>query len=268
MSSHITAASALGLAKQHYRQLGIDLPPALLSELDQIDATTTAARDRLTFDAGELAAAVEAALDAGKDPAADKAVAIMLARQQLATPAVLGAVRQAGDHRKAQALRRHAPAVIEQLAEVVDRADAVLVRAREEIPALDLGDPQSIHLVKPELMSLWGAAREAQSHVETAETLWFLVVSATRSASLSQQTKALIVADLSAADLDALRPAPTAVPAVIAGHRLSLATPEVYTARVERVERERLEAEVEAEQRRNHPQRTPGKPIIVLDTGY
>lgn len=232
-------SAAISQTRQHYRVLGLELPEALTQALARAEEMKK--RTIPPYDAAALCEAVDAALDAGKDPAADETVRTQLARKGIKESHVWQMLERLALERRGAALRDSAEQIIADLSGVVDRAHAVLVRARQEIPGLDVTDPTTISSLRPGQMALWGEARDAVDHLNRVTQVWHLVVSACRLATLSGPHNPLILADLDADELAALPRATDAMAPVHAGHPLVLADVETYRARCKRVEQQRAE---------------------------
>lgn len=231
------AQVALGQLRQHFRHLGLDLPAALAADLATIEAPVDTSG--LHFEPIELVEAVTAALDAGKDPATDKAVRTLLARQQLARLNLNDRRHVDADRRRATALQRHTDSIIDALVPVVADAGRTLAGFADRFPDLDPTAPGAVAQSRADDLAAWGRAREAVDRTGRAFDVWQLVYRAGHFTPGTDEP-ALVLADLSAAQLDAIRgwqPAPHRV--VQHGHRLDLATRESFAQRVERVRRER-----------------------------
>jgi len=231
-------STAITQTMQHYRVLGLELPEALTLALARAEEMKR--RTIPPYDAAALCAAVDAALDAGQDPAADETVRTQLARKALQEAHVGQMLERLARERRGAALRDCAEQIIADLSGVTDRAHAVLVRARQEIPRLNVTDPTTITSLRPGQVTLWAEARDAIDHLTRVTQVWHLVVSACRLATLSGPHTPLILADLDADELDAL-PSTDAMAPVHAGHPLALADVETYRARCRRVEQQRAE---------------------------
>lgn len=230
--------SALMIIRQHFPHLGIELPRGLAADLAEIDRVF-GSQDVLTSSRRTLAEAVADALAAGKDPATDKAVLAHLAREQMRLMNLDGELADVAEDRRAAALRSHADAILELLAEVVDRADETLEEARDGIAGLDLTDDERVGAMAPHQMALWGRAREALAHVERVVQVYAMLLGACGFGIVPPHRRPLVIAELSLAELNALGHQPHATAAVHAGHRLSLATPDTFAERLARLEEDR-----------------------------
>ncbi|MFC6017576.1 hypothetical protein ACFP2T_15340 [Plantactinospora solaniradicis] len=247
MSATLTARSALSLLRQHFRNLGLDLPAEMTAALDELSA----ASDHVTLHANPraLGAAILDALTDGTDPATDPAVLAELARRQLTGLSVL--IADAIEERRAAILHTYAADILNALTPVVAAADTALTDAREKIgDRFDLADT-TIEQLRPTEMTLWGTAREHAHRAQLAAQCWQTVVLATGLVDLPTYKHPLILADLDADQLDALGNRPAANTPIAAGHRLDLATPDTFRQRCQRIDKERTEraAKREREQR-------------------
>lgn len=231
--------TAIGQTRQHYRHLGLELPESLTQALARAAATNE--RTIPPYDAAALCEAVDAALDEGRDPAADETVRTQLARKAIKESNVWQMLEGLALQRRGEALRDSAGQIIANLSGVVDQANAVLVQARQEIPGLDVTDPSNVSTLRPGQMALWGEARDAVDHLNRVTQVWHLIVSACRLAPLGGPNNPLILADLSADELAALDRNTDAMAPVHAGHALALADVETYKQRVRSVEQQRAE---------------------------
>lgn len=182
-----------------------------------------------------------AAVLAGKTPATDKATQLALTEYQLAQVVTSGLLAQEASRRRAEALTTHAPEIIEQLRHIVAESDQVLQAAREVFPHLDVRDPGQIRAATPPHAAAWAKGRDAATRVGQAVAAWIALGQST-GLIVDPRRRALILADLTADELDALGHHPEILAALHAGHPLDMATPEVYTARIETVVTEQAEA--------------------------
>jgi hypothetical protein len=247
--------SALMMIGQYLDRLDLEAPDAYRFELGEIDRWADGAGN-LTADRRALAEAVADALAAGRDPATDKAVAVALARSNLAGQNVGQAVSEVADDRRAAALARHAPEIHAALAAEVARIDATLATARTAVgPALARTLTDHAHAagtLRPDALAAWGAAREAVARLGTVVQAWRQLTTATGTVPPQSKGPALMlaVADLDAPDLDRIARDhghdPTA-PA-IAGHRLDLADPDEFHKRQAKVAQQRTEQQRQRDQ--------------------
>lgn len=230
--------STLIIIRQHFPHLGLALPDGLITELAEIDRVF-ADQDALNGNRRSLAEAVADAMSAGKDPATDKAVIVHLAREQMRLMNLGNDLSALAEDRRADALRSHADAILELLSGVIDRADETLADARDRIPGLDLNDDDRVRTMAPDQMALWGRAREALAHVERVVQVYGMLLGACGLGVLPTHRRPLVIAELSLSELNALGHQPHAVAAVHAGHRLSLANPDTFAERLDRLEDDR-----------------------------
>jgi hypothetical protein len=246
--------AALMLVPQHFGRLGLDLPASFADDLDQIagrfDGLTV-----LEHNPRRLTEAVADCIAAGTDPAADPDVVAELTRAQLAQLNVRTDLERAAAESRAATLNRHADTIVDALAAEVDRLDTILVDAHQQVPDLPaaLTDNHRATSLPPDRLAAWGQARDAVTRLGQIVQAWTLLVRACHLAHVRPKTAdlLLILADL---DLEQLTHTvrtygvdPTA-PAV-AGHRLTLATPEQYAQRLAAIGQEQAEARNAEEQR-------------------
>lgn len=230
-SDDVMVSSAIQQTPQQYRHLGLKLPDGMADDLAQLDAPQD--QPPAGADPAALRDAVAAARDAGKDPATDPAVLTELARHQLAS-LNLGQlpVGQAGwRQRRADVLRKHTPAILADLARVVEQADAALTKARKAgVNPVDTLPPGM-----PGQVPLWKQARDALTRLNRVEQLWGLLISSFHLAKRPQDRRALVLADLTPEQFLDLN-GRDVMAAAHAGHRLTLATPETYIQRCRRID--------------------------------
>ncbi|WP_299442630.1 hypothetical protein [uncultured Phycicoccus sp.] len=229
-----TTRATINLTEQAFRNLGLSLPKKMTDEIARVTAAL-ADRGAFTPNLEALGNATAEAMIDGRDPLTDPAVDLELKRQQLATLRISEHLDAVIERRRAALVNAHLPAIIDALAGVVKEADAALHEAREAIPGLDLTDPAFGSLVPPSKLPLWGNARRAADRASTAAQTWTLLASALNFGREYPSHRPLILADLTATERDALGREAKADAALHAGHRISLATPEVFTERVRRV---------------------------------
>jgi hypothetical protein len=237
--------TTLSLVQQTYRHLNLQVPQALLDDLTAVDNATGQGPGRDGFD--NLLGAILAAVAAGKDPAADKAVQTELFRRQLADGQILDALGRIASDKRAAVLRRHAPALVEVMRPTVEAADSQLAELREVIPPDALFRVDAVASLQPEHMAAWGRGRENLDRLRYVEAAWRVLAGALGMYDHPTR-RPLALADLTAEQLAELGPKATAADVVRAGHPLSLATFDEYDERVARV------TEQEADQQRRAAQ--------------
>jgi hypothetical protein len=234
---------------------GADWPPDLQAALDAADKVA----DSTPVGTPEAVAdAYAAAVLAGRPPATDKAVQAALTAHQLTQVCSSGALSQVAARLRAEALTAHAAGIGDQLRHVVADADKVLIAAREVLPHLDAREPEQVRGASPDQAAAWARGRDAATRVQQAVAAWTALGSTLGLPGLDPRRRPLILADLTPDQLDALGHHPDAMLAVHAGHQIDLATPQVYTDRVDKVVAERaaeparLAAEAHEEYRSVH----------------
>lgn len=254
-----TAPTVLQQVQQHFPHLGIELPAGLKAALVDAASRQVKQKQALRFDPNDLTDAVRTAIEHGTDPATNKAVLTALARRDLAT--VLPELNGAAERARQDAVIEYAPDLIEAMRPVVEQASADIQAAAEAIPNLDLLDIRSAGHLRPELMTMWGRAREALARAERVGGLTSLIFTML-GLGFSNDVAPLMLADLTAEQLDSLplgTRGRTPHAAALAALPLDLATPTTYPERVQRVREERQEQQRQtAEQgRRQHPSLLP-----------
>lgn len=244
-ADNMMVSTAIQQTIQQYRHLGLQLPEGMADELTQADAQQD--QPPAGADPAALRDAVAAATDAGKDPATDPAVLTELARQQLASLNLGQPVdgRAKWRQSRAEVLHKHMPAILADLARVVEQADTDLAKARKAgVSPADTSPPTMAGQVP-----LWEQAQEALTRLNRVEQLWGLLVSAFRLAKRPQERRALVLADLNPEQFSDLN-GRDALAAARAGHRLALATPDGYTQRCQRIDQHLAQQEARRERER------------------
>ena len=223
MSFALAPLAVLDQTRQNFRKLGLDLPAAVTDELAKIDQTLTRAED-LGSDTSGLAAAVFDALFAGKKPTDTKVMQEALL-VQLKAINIRGRLDEEANRRRKDVLDRHAPALIDQMAPVIEDADAAFVAARDLIPNLSF-EPSVASGLPANHMEAWGRARDAIERVDAVVAVYRLL------APVDRRFLALTVADLTLDDARRIGHKAVAVSLATGGHRLSLATLAEYRERL------------------------------------
>lgn len=242
--------SDVRVIRDELKKVGVSLPPKLEDELEKIDAAHHLFPEVNPDDLGR------AALDAhraGRDPATDKEFTTLLLAHHLnrAVPESRMGWLTGQDRRAAVA--KYSGELFTALTVVVAHADATLVAARAAVPGLDLENPASITGLSPPNAAHWAEGRAAREVVRAASFAWKLLNDFTQRVQVTQRSIPLVLADLSAVELD--RVGRTAYEVVDAGYRLSLADPEEYQERLARVVAEREAARKRRIEAFNNPAR-------------
>lgn len=244
-----TVSHALNQIRSVSKRVGIDVPAELTDDLERIKATAAeverAATVRRDEAAAELAAAMRAALTAGRDPFRDKAVTAARVAVAAAGVPVVGIVREWADEARAAALRDHLPALLSQWSAVIDEAQRHIAAVREAAPTADLTDRDAGSMVPVSHATSWGMAVEGCRKADLLARLWQDVARASGAIGYRDTVPALILADLDAFHVSELGRDVKAAHIAQKGHRLELATVEQYKARAARVAEQRAAAEVE-----------------------
>lgn len=266
--------AALQQTRQHFRHLGLTVPPAMDKELAEVDKVIDRSRG-IEYDPTKLTQLVWDALEAGRNPVTDKAVAAQLSADLLSKQDLGPRLHSHADALRAEVFRRHAAAILSEMGSVVTDADQVLAAAHAAIPNLDVVDTNSIHVVPAKHATTWALAREATTRLERVQQVWERVTMACRlvpPATGDPNAGALILADLDANELDSLGPVRNSsvgagwlVALVQSGHRLDYAAdPDEYRERRSIVEQQRAE---QARERAATEDRRLGRPAAVRVNG-
>lgn len=233
----ISATPLLRIIRQDFPHAGATIPTAFLKEGQRIDTTYTVAG--LAPTQAELTTAALDALEHGRDLASDDALLDLASRHVLT--GALG-IEEAVE-RHAEQLRRnliceHADNLLAALDPAFDAANATIEKARKQIPGLDLSHTHAVTGVPAEKMTLWGQANDAKRCIEKIVTLWGMIGTFTGRLYIQQDMRPLILADITAEQLDELPEPHTADAPILHGLPLDLGTPEEFHERCDRVRAE------------------------------
>ena len=184
---------------------------------------------------GDLAQAVMAALDAGRDPAADPDVQRIAIAAQIANPGIeqqIDALAFDGFH---EACAVHTDAIIAAWRKPFDAAAAVLADAHQRLGNLTLEDTASIIAKGADAAEVWAKATAAVKTIEAIRHGWLGLVGITRAAPEDRNYTVLRIAAVdyptwTAQQLHGRKVG--AWDAVLAGLALALPTPAEYRQRV------------------------------------
>lgn len=236
-------AGTLGFIESAFRDLDLSLPKPYVKGLADVAADRSLIETVRGRDDAALADAVLIALRGGKDPADSEDVRRELARQQLYTSQVGNIAARRLDDRRAELLAEHADVILSTMGKALASIDSILADARANLPGnVDLAEPTSATRVKPELLPFWGNARATLAKIDHIAQTWKIVATALGRA-IDPRFLPLVVADLSAEQLAALGPKPSASAVALAGHRLELATFASIAERQDRIRGEKQAAE-------------------------
>lgn len=236
MTTH-PAAPLLHIIWQDFPHAGATIPAAFLDEWEKIDTTYTVSG--LAPSQAELTAAAIDALEHGRNLANDKPLLNLVSRQVLT--GALGierAVEHHAEQLRRNLIREHADKLLAALDPAFDAANATIEKAREQIPGLDLSHTQAVVGVPVEKMTLWGQANDAKRRIETIVSLWGMIGVFTGRLYIQKDMRPLILADITAEQLDELPEPHTADAPILHGLPLDLGTPEEFHARCDRVRAE------------------------------
>lgn len=215
-----------------------------------------------------LAAAVAAALEAGRDPAADPDVQRILTAAQLANDGLTQHVDAIAYGRFRDVCRAEADAVVHAWRAPFDQAAATLTTAHRRVGQLPLDDTADWLRHGSDIGQVWADAQAAAATVATITAGWSALVDLGRLATLDPRHRIL---RLAAVDYDTWHDQQlaftTTTPwqAVLLGLPLSLPTPAEYQARVRHIENGSRKVQPVLDPGRSH---IAGQPVHVdADTG-
>lgn len=237
----------------------------LADALDRAARLATAAQS-LGGDPGALGVAVTAALDDGRDPAADPGVqralaAIALAGNNHLSDQVTGAAVE----RVRGICQQEADNNIAGWSKAVDRAAEALIAAHGRLGSVALDDAATIVALGGDAAAVWAQAQAAVSTIDAAVAGWSAVASFTRLATANPRRRVLVLADVCYAtwcNLERHNHGPW--DALLAGLPLSLPSFAEYRARVRVIEHGEQEPETVIDRGRSH---IAGREIRVDNTG-
>jgi hypothetical protein len=232
---------AFAIIMQTARQIGQPLPPELATDLAEIDRLAGIIG---TYAPQSVAAAVLAAHAAGKDPASDRTVLAAIASQALISPAVIQPTIALLDERRREALIKHFPELLAGWRVALDGVSTAVSAARQSLPDMSFIDPGALSNVPSAHATQWCQARDALTLAGQVVTAWSMLTTATRmlgNEGSDRRWKPLILADLTAAELDAFPLGHATAPAN-SGHPFALATPDEFRERIDRVLGQRQDA--------------------------
>ncbi|MBB3038976.1 hypothetical protein [Hoyosella altamirensis] len=229
----IAASTAYNFATRYAEQHGYKIPSALTAAMTQLDELDKAALPAI--DKTELSAALAAAFLEQRDPLTDTLVQRATLRESLKALNWSALLQQHAEQQRVIVLRKHLPTLIKVWTKAVADADRTINTARDTIPGLNLSDANQIHQLQPSQMSTWGEAKAAAERASKITETWSMCALATNTVRITPGTHALIIADLTASQLEQLGPNPKAENVIHAGHTLELATLDDYQQRVEAI---------------------------------
>lgn len=193
----------------------------------------------------DLARAVLAALDAGKDPAADETVQRGLAAVQVA--GMRDTLLSELDADVTETMRANADKIIGAWSKGFNALSATLSTAFTQIGDFDLDDTRSVLSRGGDAADTWTKTRDAVARVEKAMTGWAALMDLTHLASLNGEHRPLRYAELSLEQFRAVPRKAGPWKLLSAGATLSLPTAAQYRDRVAAVE-DAIRAEAAAEE--------------------
>ena len=252
MTTTLTPAGALGIVLPVLRELGI--PNPMSKAMHDVEEATQRAMLALRSETDLTAAQVADALLDGRDPVKDRDLQGQLFRTLVRQMMSQGdPISLARSNRLSAIVIEHAPKIIELMAGVVETADADLAEAHRLMPNTDFHDQTSVTGLAAGLMTAWGKARDALNAVDRIAGAWTALCGSTGLADVPANRRALVVADLTWAELQAPGGRGEAWRAANPGHRLSLATPDEFAARSQAIDDEREEeARIDMEEQEHY----------------
>ncbi|MCQ4120439.1 hypothetical protein [Rhodococcus tibetensis] len=235
------------MMRQNFPHVGATIPAAFTAALDKLtetyDITGQVVDPADPTWRRDLSAAVIAAVASGSDIADDKTVRELLVRKQLSEAGVPGMVRDHVELLRRQVIVEHSDDLLDELHRAFVVAAETIEEARTKIPALDLSSREGLSSVTATHMTLWGRAYDAAERIRTLVPLWAMIAMLTHpNIGVQNDMRPLVIADLTADQLDRI-PTPrdldsAVLGAVLHGFPLSLATPDEFRERCERVREE------------------------------
>ncbi len=229
------------------------IPAGLAAALTRAGRLAEQAQTLMPAD-GAIGVAVTAALDDGRDPAADPEVQRLVTATQLAGNYALPDQIAAGATDQArQACAEAADQIVTTWAKAFDQAAATLTTAHQRIGHLQLDDTAAILQLGDNTAAVWADAVAAVRVIDTINGGWGALATFTRLLQPSRRHRTLSIATTTYAqwiehDLDGAKPEPWAL--VLAGLPMSLASFGEYRQRVQAIDagiaRARQEAEANA----------------------
>ncbi len=236
----ITARTVANQIFTTFEATGIQAPKQLSEAHARAIMLDTAARTLGASNGGGLGVAVTAALDDGRDPAADPEVQRLLAARAMASDYNLAdQVTGAAHEQVREVCHEHADAIVQAWAEPFDQAAATLTAARERLGAVPLDDSATILRLGDDIADVWAAAQRAVSSIDTIVSGWSALGTLTRLVAPNPNYRPLQLAEVSydqwqAAGLRGKKPKPWEL--VIVGLTLSLPSFSEYKRRVAAIE--------------------------------
>ena len=223
-----------------FESTGIKPPKPLAEALARAGKLDNAARSLGASDAGALGVAVTAALDDGRDPAADPEVQRLLAARAVASDYNLAdQVTGAANEQVREVCHAHADPIVRAWRKPFDQAAATLTAARSRIGSVPLDDSATILRQGGDVASVWASARDAVATIDTIAAGWSALGSFTRLVQPTTRHRMLRIAEVSYDQWTEHRLADAKADpwtAVLAGLTLSLPTFAQHRARVAAIE--------------------------------
>ncbi len=180
-----------------FQTTGTKVPKRLSGAHARASRLDNAARSLGASDAGALGVAVTAALDDGRDPAADPEVQRLLAARAMASDHSLAdQVTGAAHEQVREVCHEHADAIVQAWAEPFDRAAATLTAARSRIGAVPLDDSATILRLGDDIADTWAAAQRAVATIDTIAAGWSALGSFTRLVQPTNRHRMLRIAEV------------------------------------------------------------------------
>lgn len=237
------------------------VPAALAAALTRAGRLAEQAQTLMPAD-GAVGVAVTAALDDGRDPAADPAVQRALAAMTLAgnhhlTDHVTGAAVE----RVRGICQQQADSIIAGWSKAFDQAAAALTAAHGRLGSVALEDTTAIVAIGGDAAAVWAQSQAAVATIEATVAGWSALASFTRLVTVNPRRRVLVLADVDYptwCNLERHNHGPW--DALLAGLTLSLPTFAKYRARVRVIEQGEQQPETVIDRGRSH---TAGRRIVV-----
>lgn len=176
----------------HMAKLGADLPEPIAQVVDHAEKIHTAAQD-ITDPGDLLVEAFASAVDAGKDPATDKAVIAAITRQQLAGPlSIVSRVENAQTVAISTVIRQHSDDIVAELQRHLDIAVDDLTAAHEALGNIDPDNTQQVLRLGAAGAEAWSAYQRGIATVQHIEAAWKALLFGAHNVTSNRHNSALI----------------------------------------------------------------------------
>ncbi|MFD6676060.1 hypothetical protein ACFWDA_17035 [Rhodococcus zopfii] len=216
------------------RKLGCTIPDGI-DAADLRATRLTDAGDQIGPPDGELIDAFLAAVDAGKDPAADKNVQRALTADRLANENLRAAISNHAATLLIGALVEHAPQLFDEWDAITNRASTALTEAHAVLADTDLDDTKAVVQLGGKAADAWAKATNAVAIIDRLNLVWQQWAEVTRRAPSNAAYCNLRFADITPADWQAHKLAGRVDPWTLVriGYTLELADPDEMRRRID-----------------------------------